>query len=313
MAVPTQKQFHRPILEIVRDRKSIVPRVQISQALVGRFALTETDLQDMVPSGMQTRFDNRVYWALSYLKRAGLLYAESPGRFTITASGTDLLSETTGDIEKSYLQLLINKLKQQADSESEDTEQPPTADEHSAISDGSSVDLDDATPDEQIALTYVELVEKLTDDLLDRIKGMKPNQFEQLVLDLLVQIGYGRGEVVGKSGDGGIDVIFNLDPLGLDKVYAQAKKWADNVVGSPDIQKFSGSLDPFGATKGVFITTSRFSSAAQEYTLTISASGKLIRLINGQELAELMIRNGVGVVTERTYEIKKLDENYFAE
>ena len=309
MAVPTQKEFHRPILEIVRDRKSIVPRVQISQTLVGRFALTETDLQEMVSSGLQTRFDNRVYWALSYLKRAGLLYAESPGRFTITASGTELLSETTGDIETSHLQTLINKLKQQAESESAATDQPPTADEHSAISDSTSVALDDATPDEQIALTYAQLVEKLTDDLLENVMGMTPKHFERLSLDLLENMGYGKPTHTGGVSDGGVDGVITEDPLGLGKICIQAKQWNATAVGAKEIRDFAGSLDMEGATKGVFITTSHFTPSAVQTARIISGGAKFIRLIDRDELLKLLIEHEVGVRT--SFVVKALDENYF--
>ena len=133
------------------------------------------------------------------------------------------------------------------------------------------------------------------------------------MVDLLVKMGYGQGEAVGRSGDGGIDGIINQDALGLEKVYVQAKRYTAGAVGEPEIRNFSGSLDAKGATKGVFITTSTFSSAARQTAQTISAGNKFIRLVDGNELAQLMIRHGIGVVTEYTYEIKKLDENYFAE
>lgn len=309
MAVPTQKRLHRPILEIVHERKSVVSRVQISQNLENRFALTETDLQEMVPSGVQTRFDNRVYWALSYLKRAGLMRAESPGRFTITASGTALLGEITGDIETSYLQTLIDKLKQQVNSENAETHQPPTADEHPAISNGTSADLYDATPDEQIALTYAQLVEKLTDDLLENVMGMTAERFERLSLDLLENMGYGKPTHTGAVSDGGVDGVITEDPLGLGKICIQAKQWNDTSVGAKEIRDFAGSLDMEGATKGVFLTTSRFTSSAVQTARIISGGAKFIRLIDRDELIRLLIDHEVGVRT--SFVVKALDENYF--
>ena len=171
----------------------------------------------------------------------------------------------------------------------------------------------DATPDERMEILHQELNEKLAHDLLDVMtKHVSPDGFERLVVRLLEKMGYGKGEAVGGSGDGGIDGIINQDVLGLEKVYIQAKRW-QNQVGEPEIRNFSGSLDAKGATKGVFITTSSFSSTAEQTAQTISAGNKLIRLIDGTELARLMIDYGVGVVTEITYEVKKLDENYFAE
>ena len=171
----------------------------------------------------------------------------------------------------------------------------------------------EATPDEKMAVSYGELNTKLAAEIQDSIKTISPERFEQLVVDLLVKMGYGQGEVVGRSGDGGIDGIVNPAPLGLEKVYIQAKRYTANPVGEPEIRNFSGSLNAQGATKGVFITTSTFSSPARQTAATISTGNQFIRLVDGNELARLMIAHNVGVVTEYTYEIKKLDENYFAE
>lgn len=157
-----------------------------------------------------------------------------------------------------------------------------------------------------------QLRAKLADELLESIMKLTPDRFEQLVINLLEKMGYGKGEAVGRSGDGGIDGVINQDPLGLEKVYIQAKRWSSQV-GEPEIRNFSGSLDAKGARKGVFITTSTFSSTAERTARNISAGSKFIRMIDGRELAALMVRHGVGVVTVSTYEIKKMDENYFAE
>ena len=171
---------------------------------------------------------------------------------------------------------------------------------------------DDVTPAEKMSDGYKALRAKLTDDLLESLSSISPDLFEQLVVALLERMDYGKGDVVGGSGDGGIDGIINQDALGLEKVYIQAKRWASQV-GEPEIRNFSGSLDARGASKGVFITTSRFSGTAGQTARTISAGNKFIRLIDGPELASLMIDHDVGVITETTYEVKKLDENYFAE
>lgn len=157
-----------------------------------------------------------------------------------------------------------------------------------------------------------QLREKLTEELLENVKGLTPDRFERLVVKLLVEMGYGDGKRVGGSGDGGIDGIIDRDPLGLEKVYIQAKRWTQSV-GEPEIRNFSGSLDAKGAAKGVFITTSSFSRTAERTARDISKGGKFIRLIGGRELVELMIQHNVGVVTQFTYEIKKVDENYFAD
>ena len=157
-----------------------------------------------------------------------------------------------------------------------------------------------------------ELNDRLAYELLESAKGMAPDRFEDLVVELLEEMGYGEGEAIGRSGDEGIDGIVNQDPLGLEKVYIQAKRW-QNQVGEPEIRNFSGSLEAKGASKGVFITTSNFSSTAEQTARYISAGNKFIRLIGGHELARLMINHGVGVVTETTYEVKKIDENYFVD
>ena len=174
------------------------------------------------------------------------------------------------------------------------------------------IEGDVVPPDHKIANGYKELQGNLKFDLLESLRDISPSGFERLVVALLERMDYGRGSVVGGSADGGIDGIINQDVLGLEKVFVQAKRWADPV---PDreIRNFSGSLDTRGANKGVFITTSSFSGPAKQAAATISAGTKLIRLIDGVELAELMIENNVGVITERTYEIKRLEENYFTE
>ena len=310
MAVPTQKQLHRPILEIVAGRKSVVSRVQIRESLSAHFALTETDLQDMVPSGTQTRFDNRLYWALSYLKRSGLLYAESPGRFSITSSGNDLLSKQAGDIEINYLKGLIDKMRQPI-LDGEKRHQAPATDEILEVQGSIPVDLEEATPDEQIALTYAQLVEKLTDDLLDSVMGMAPEHFERLSLDLLEKMGYGKSVHKGGVADGGVDGVITEDLLGLGKICIQAKQWSDTTVGAKEIRDFAGSLDMEGATKGVFITTSHFSASAKETARVISGGAKFIRLVDRDELLRLLIEHEVGVIT--SFVVKTLDENYFAE
>ena len=223
------------------------------------------------------------------------------GHFQITDSGRDFLAQHTGRIERRQLVQLER---------GQQTENIPGPIIIDAYDDEESVE--EIAPEELMNQAYQRLRDALASDLLVSIRSISPDSFERLVVDLLVKMGYGQGEVVGRSGDGGIDGIISQDALGLEKVYVQAKKWA-NQVNEPDIRNFSGSLDARGATKGVFITTSTFSSTARQTALSISAGTKFILLVDGNELVRLMIRHGVGVVTEFTYEIKKLDENYFAE
>ncbi len=176
------------------------------------------------------------------------------------------------------------------------------------------VDSVENTPNEQMGKSYRELQSQLADDILDSMKGISPTSFERLVNRLLSQMGYGEVKrETGRSGDRGIDGILNQDTLGLEKIYVQAKRYDTATVGEPEIRNFSGSLDGQGATKGVFITTSTFSSTARQTAQNISMGNKSIILIDGRQLAQLMITHGVGVVTEITYDIKTLDANYFAE
>ncbi len=314
MTVPTQAQLHRPILEIVCETHggSVVSLKQIRESLIERLGLTEYDLREKVPSGGQTRFENRAYWAVSYLKRANLLHSPSRAQFQITQQGRKFLTTHEGDITGGELNRLIAARQQQTDDEfavdSTTTNAIGVPDTAKTI----VSDFEDGTPDEHMDALHRELNDRLAYELLESAKGMAPDRFEDLVVELLEEMGYGEGEAIGRSGDEGIDGIVNQDPLGLEKVYIQAKRW-QNQVGEPEIRNFSGSLEAKGASKGVFITTSNFSSTAEQTARYISAGNKFIRLIGGHELARLMINHGVGVVTETTYEVKKIDENYFVD
>ena len=192
---------------------------------------------------------------------------------------------------------LIDSRRQQALPESEDVSE--------------ATDIAGVTPDEQAAVLHGELNDQLADELLNGVRSVTPDRFEQLMVRLLEKMGYGEGKNVGRVGDEGIDGIINQDVLGLEKVYVQAKRW-ENRVGEPEIRNFSGSLQAKGASKGVFITTSTFGPKARETAERISAGNQFIRLIDGGELARLMIGHDVGVFTETTYYVKKLDENYLA-
>ena len=309
MAVPTQKELHRPILEMVANAEGTVLLSDVKERMVSLFGLNDDDLQEILPTGKR-RFDNRLYWAVSTLRRAGLVESPIKATFICTPEGHEFLTNRPGTIEIKELNALIDS--KQEPSEEVGGAQPSLI---SGDSNGqSAVDLGDTTPDEQMARAFNQSRDKLVDDVLLQIRSesYSHQNFELLVLDLLRRMGYGEPQHTGKSGDGGIDGIINQDALGLEKVYVQAKRWA-NQVGEPEIRNFSGSLDPYGATKGVFITTSTFSSTARQTAQNISAGNKFIRLVDGPELARLMIAHGVGVVTEYTYEIKKLDENYFAD
>ena len=222
------------------------------------------------------------------------------GRSRITPKGIEYLASHQGEIQNAELLRIA-----------EGRDDGPVVPEGP----GSPTSLDDAndvTPDEQMGINHLQHENMLSDEILDAVKGVSHSGFERLVVELLEKMGYGTGRPKGGKGDGGIDGILNQDPLGLEKVYVQAKRYVKAPqVGEPEIRNFSGSLDPHGATKGVFITTAEFSSTARDTAENIPRGGKFIRLIDGPELARLMIRHGVGVVTEATYEVKKIDANYF--
>ena len=308
MAVPAQTKLHRPILEFLSgvDEAS---KKEIIEEMARLFSLSGADMREKIPSGGVTRLVSNAGFALFHLKGAGLVSQTARNKYEVTIDGKEFLREHEGDIQMGQLQ----KLKERREGGKEDSlelqgNQPafPLASE--ALKEDVKMTTD---PDKQMAVAYKQWQDKLADDLLSRIKAISPEDFERLVVDLLDKMGYGKGERVGGSGDGGIDGVINRDALGLEKVYVQAKRWKEVKVPSPEIDKFSGSLGRRHATKGVFITASTFSQTAKQTAKKISAGNKVIRLIDGLELARLMIEHGVGVVNEYTYKLKKLDGNYF--
>ena len=307
MNIPKQNQFNRSVLEIADKSNGVLSYKDLIEALTERFSLNESDFQEMITGGRQTVVYNRIAWATGELKRAGLLDSPARGSFQINSEGHNYL-RTQGDTSTSQLRKRRIRLEDQQNY-SEGAATPDLT----VTTDAPEIEEEtDDNPTELIENVYKQLKDALTDDMLDALKGVPPDRFEQLVVDLLVKMGYGEGERQGGSGDGGIDGIINQDPLGLEKVYIQAKRW-QNQVPEPEIRNFSGSLDARGASKGVFITTSGFGPSARQTAQNISAGGKFIRLIDGAELSRLMIAHNVGVVPETTYVIKKLDENYFSE
>ena len=296
MTVPTQSQMHRPLLEIAAETGATWSRTEFFNSLIKRLVLTEEDLSERTSSGANRARVNSDF-ALSKLAKARLLHQPSRARYEITSEGRNFLGSHYGIITLGILSSLAREY------------QPDNKTSKATITDIVPV-IEDVSPQDKIDVGYRELNEQLADDLLDSISRISPEAFEHLVVDLLEKMGYGKGETVGRSGDGGIDGIINQDALGLEKVYIQAKRW-QNQVGEPEIRNFSGSLDARGARKGVFVTTSRFSETAKQTAQTISAGNKFIRLIDGPELAKLMMAYDIGVVTQYAYKIQKLDENYF--
>lgn len=295
MAVPTFQSLMRPLLEMALDGHDH-SKAEAVEALAERMSLTEEERNDRLPSGKQTRLANRVGWARLHLKHAGLIDSPARGVFRITERGRDALAG--GDpINMKYLARYPEYLEFRAGKLATESE---------------ATGADEGTPEERLEASYATLRDALADELLERLRVVEPPFFEQLVIDLLVAMGYGgslrdAAQAVGQSGDGGIDGIIKEDKLGLDAIYVQAKRWS-GTVGRPVIQAFAGSLDGFRARKGIFITTSSFSRDALEYVGVIE---KRIVLVDGARLADLMIEHGVGVDPIASYTVFKIDEDYF--
>lgn len=302
MSVPDFQSFMLPILSLFKDRKNHNIK-ECKEIAINEFELSEEDIKALVPSGKQTLIENRVYWSLTYLKKSLLIESISRGEYQITDRGFKLLETEPVKIDK---KLLSQYKEYRIFSNQEEKEND--------VKDNNVVEEDNYnTPEENIDRVYRKINDQLAEDLLEVILSKNGYYFERLVMDVLVKMGYGNfredaKEVTKKSNDGGIDGIINQDKLGLDKIYVQAKKWKDGVVGRPELQKFVGALSERQATKGIFITTSDFTKDAKEYVEKVSQN---IVLINGTTLAKLMIECNVGVQVSYTYEIKKIDNDYF--
>jgi restriction system protein len=278
---------------------------ELTLLIADGFGLTDEERTRMLPSGQQAYINNRVGWAKSYLKKAGLLENPSRGKVRITNEGRVVLAEAPASINCEYL------MKYPAFVEFWKQKRKPAAAE-ADIEESHVAPEPDLTPDEAIETAYDNIRDALADDLLEQVMNCNPAFFERLVLDLLIAMGYGgalpeSGTHLGKSHDGGIDGIINEDKLGLDMICLQAKRWKD-CVGRPVVQAFAGSMEAHRAKKGVLITTSSFSRDAHDFVDRIE---RKIVLIDGQQLAQLMIDYNVGVATSRTYTIKKIDSDYF--
>ena len=302
MPIPDFQTVMLPLLELAGDGETRHRR-QAYDPLAQRFSLTEDEKREVLPSGRSLRFHNRVQWARSYLTNAGLLESPRRGYFRITERGRDVLTEKPSAIN-------IKFLEQFEEFKSFRDRRRKTSSQVGAIEKDDS--SQEETPEEILQEAYLVLRKNLAGELLEAVMESSPSFFEQLVVDLLIRMGYGgsrqeAGEAIGRSGDEGIDGIIKEDRLGLDIIYVQAKRW-ENVVGRPDVQKFAGALQGQRARKGVFITTSTFSREAMAFAANIETK---IILIGGDKLAELMIDHGVGVTTEETYEVKRIDSDYF--
>lgn len=301
MPVPDFQTLMLPALRTLAQQ-SPMTTVDVRRALAKEFMLSEGDLAELLPSGRQTTFANRVAWAYSYLKQAGLIESPKRGVYDITTRGREILSEHPSRIDISFLSRFpeFQAFRQ------------PSSDPEGAAPSPLPVTAQELTPDEQIRAGYKRLRDSLGVQLLERVKSISPASFEQLVIDVLVGLGYGgsladAGKVVGGGGDEGIDGIIKEDRLGLDSIYVQAKRW-QGTVGRPEIQRFAGALQGQRARKGIFITSSSFSADAIAYAGNLHIS---IVLIDGRMLAELMMDSHIGVASSEEIKILKQDEDYF--
>ena len=302
MAIPDYQTCMLPLLRLLGDGQEHALR-DAEEALAANFKLTETERAELLPSGQQGIFKNRIGWARTYLKKAGLLEAPKRGVFKITDRGTRTLASNPARIDGKYLEQFKEFM--------EFREAARTAACHAELPEALSPT---ATPEEVIELAHQGLRDQLGQELLARILGCSPTFFEQLVVELLVKMGYGgsrrdAGERIGQTGDGGIDGIIKEDRLGLDAIFIQAKRW-QGTVGRPEIQKFVGALQGQRARKGVFITTSNYTTEAVDYVARIDTK---VVLIDGKQLASLMIDFDVGVSVAASYIVKRVDSDYFEE
>jgi restriction system protein len=303
--IPDYQSIMLPMLRVVADGHEHKYR-DLIDALANVFALSEDERREPLASG-QSIFDNRVGWAKTYLKKAGLLDNPKRATIVITELGRQTLAKNPERIDAKYLRQFPAFLEFQTVTRS-GLESTTDNDTVSAIQ--------EQTPEEQFEFAYQRIRKGLATELLNKVVEMSPQFFEQLVVELLVKMGYGgsmadAGRAIGRSGDEGIDGTIKEDKLGLDIIYIQAKRWRPgNVVGRPELQKFVGALAGKGAKKGIFITTSSFTREATDYA---PLSDTKIVLINGEQLAQLMIDNNVGCTTQTGYEYKKMNIDYFVE
>lgn len=314
MAIPKHDEVRLPLLKLMSDGGVYTQKVCVER-LQDYFELTEEEKNATLPSGKNI-FNDRVHWAKFYMKIAGFIDFPKRGEFQISELGKEVLARNPDKIDTSMLekipafQAFLERSKKKSINEPKDQVNisvaliEQTQEEHTS------------TPYEMIEQSFEELKIIVADELLEKLKEMDFFKFEDVVLELLVKKGYGGSKETAKqntkrTGDGGIDGIINADPLGLNKIFVQAKRWSETIIGRPEIQKFAGALDGFGGNNGIFITTSSFSKDAYEYVKLLP--NKNIVLIDGQQLAQYMIEVGLGVSVEKVYEVKKLDLDYFME
>lgn len=296
MSVPKYYEMYHSFLQSLSDGEEH-PYSDVKKKVIEDFKLTDIELAELLPSGKQPVFSNRIGWCRTYLKKAGLIESPTKAHFMITKSGREVLKsgkKITNEVLRefpSFVKFIDGDTEKVKD----------TAEEKDSLN-------NDETPQETLERVYGKLNNVLKDELLTRIHEKSPDFFEKMVVELMEKMGYGRGQITQKSRDEGIDGMVYQDKLGFDVIYIQAKRYdLEKTVGRPELQKFGGAI-PEKNAKGLFVTTGRFSPDAQKY-----ANDRHIILIDGQHLAELMIEHDFGVSTEYTYRIKRIDMDVFEE
>lgn len=308
MAIPDYQSLMLPVLKIASDGNE--HRISdVVDALAEELGVTDAEREELLPSGKQSIFSNRVHWARTYLAQSKLLEATRRGHFKIAERGRSVLAENVSKIDAKFLRRFAEFNAFVGGDPAAGTVSAPTPTLEDKVASQS-------TPDELLRATIREVETALASDLILRICAASPAFFERLVVDLLLAMGYGgsraeAGRALGKTGDGGIDGVVDQDQLGLDRIYIQAKKYdPENAVSEPEIRGFTGSLGANKANKGVFVTTSYFTKPAHDFA---ERHPFKIVLIDGAELARLMIRHCVGVRTIETLLLKKIDDDFFPE
>jgi restriction system protein len=303
MPIPDFQTLMLPLLEALADGKERSMR-DVTVLLADRFGLTDEERQEMLPSGQNRLFGNRVAWPKAHLKAAGLIENPARGKVRVSAEGRKVLDQKPDKINCGFLRKYPSYLAFAGQSDAAEPHSKPEAAEGG----------EQKTPLELLDSSYQALRNATAEDLLSRLKSCSPAFFEQVVVKLLLAMGYGgvagEGLVTGKSGDGGLDGVIKEDKLGLDVVCLQAKRW-DGPVGRPIVQGFVGSMDYIRGRKGVILTTSHFTKDATDFVERIE--GKKVVLIDGDRLAELMIDHGVGVATTKVYELREVSNDFFDE
>jgi restriction system protein len=311
MPVPPFAAFWLPLLRTVSDGKVWSP-AELVEVLAAEFRLSADDRAETIASG-KTRVLDRVQWTITYLRQAGIVESPQRGRVKITDRGRHHLQQSPDRLD--HEQLL--RLPEFRDFVTRKRRPRPSALRSNGVEVLTTSSITEATPPHEVMdQAYQTILAALADDVLSALKQLSPQRFEQVVVDVLVAMGYGgtredAANVVGKSGDGGVDGVIKEDRLGLDTIYVQAKRW-DGTVGRGEVSSFVGSLLSFQSGKGVFITTGTYSADSRRYVEQMR-SDKRVVLIDGPMLARLMIEHGVGVTVAQSFEIKRMDSDYFAE